>query len=111
LIAYYIYYRVSEKNADETEPLIRAMQARMACRTGITGCLLKKRDEPGLWMEVYEAIADADEFELRLAQIEDEFDIGMFIDGSRHREVFDYEPAGLATCKSGFTEEVRNGKQ
>lgn len=85
---YYIYYRVTEKDADEAERLIRSMQARLACRSGISGRLLKKRDEPGLWMEVYEQIPDPQRFERLLNQAVDEFDIALFADGNRHLECF-----------------------
>ncbi len=85
---YYIYYRVAEHNADEAELLIRSMQARLACRSGINGRLLKKRDEPGLWMEIYEKVADPQAFERLLSQAVDEFDIALFMDGARHQECF-----------------------
>lgn len=85
---YYIYYRISEKDAVEAELLVRAMQARLACRSGIVGRLLKKRDEPGLWMEVYEDVSEPERFEHLLNQAVDEFDLGMFIDGPRKMECF-----------------------
>ncbi len=85
---YYIYYRVSEKNADEAETLVRSMQARLACRSGVAGRLLKKRGEPGLWMEVYEGVAEPEGFERLLNQAADEFDLAMFIDGPRKLECF-----------------------
>jgi len=99
LISIFIYYRVTERNWDEAETLIRAMQARLACRSGITGCLLKKRDEPGLWMEVYESIAQSEAFERQLAQLEEEFDIAMFIDGDRNREVFEADHGSALHCQ------------
>lgn len=85
---YYIYYRISEKDAAEAELLVRAMQARLACRSGVAGRLLKKRDEPGLWMEVYENVAKPQDFERQLDRAVDEFDLGMFIDGARKLECF-----------------------
>lgn len=85
---YYIYYRVSEKNAAEAELLVRAMQARLACRSGVAGRLLKKRDEPGLWMEVYEGVSEPRGFERLLDQAVDEFDLAMFVEGARKMECF-----------------------
>ena len=94
----YIYYRVATRDWHEAETLVRSMQAKLACRTGIHGRLLKKQQEPGLWMEVYESIPQAAAFERRLAQAEDEFDLAMFIHGTRHREVFDADPCPVIAC-------------
>lgn len=85
---YYIYYRVNEQNAAETEQLVRSMQARLACRSGISGRLLKKRDEPALWMEVYEKVANPERFEHLLNQAVDELDLDMFMDSPRKLECF-----------------------
>lgn len=68
------------------------MQARLACRSGVSGRLLKKRDEPGLWMEVYENVADAPRFERLLNQAVDEFDIALFAESPRHQECFTGDP-------------------
>ena len=97
---YYIYYRVSEKDALEAETLVRSMMARLGCRSGITGRLLKKRDEPGLWMEIYENVNDPQRFERLLDQAVDEFDIGMLIDGMRHVECFTGGESIPARCQT-----------
>ena len=99
MISVFIYYRVAERDRDEAETMIRAMQAQLACRSGIAGRLLKKRDEPGLWMEVYEPIAQSEAFERQLALLEDEFNIAMFIDGTRHREVFEAGHGSALHCQ------------
>ena len=59
---YCVWYRVTDDGPD-TQTVLRSMMARLACRTGITGQLMKKCDEPRLWMEVYQGIADAEAFE------------------------------------------------
>lgn len=96
---YYIYYRVSEKEAGEAETLVRSMQARLACRSGVAGRLLKKRDEPGLWMEVYEGVVEPARFERLLDQAVDEFDLAMFLDGTRHSECFLGDEAPATACR------------
>lgn len=94
---YYVWYRVMTDDRD-TETAIRGMMARLACRTGTPGRLLKKRGEPGLWMEVYEGIADPDAFARRMLQVVDEYDVEMFIDGARHVECFVDTAAVPAAC-------------
>jgi hypothetical protein len=99
LIHYYIYYRVSANHADEVETLVRSMQARLACRSGVAGRLLKKRGEPGLWMEVYESVNEPERFERLLNQAVDEFDLAMFVDGVRHTECFAGESTAAPACR------------
>ena len=102
---YYIYYRVSENDADEAETLVRSMQARLACRSGVAGRLLKKRNEAGLWMEVYEDVVEPERFERLLEQAVDEFDLGMFLDGARHTECFLGDAAPAAACRQDSRKE------
>ena len=84
----YVYYRLDPRTVDEAETPIRALMAWLACRTGASTQLLKKRDETLLWMEVYTGIADAGTFERALHNAADEFDIDIFIDGIRQIECF-----------------------
>ncbi len=86
---YYVYYRVAD-NDYETETQVRAMQARLACRSGIAGRLLKRRDDPHMWMEIYDNVADSKHFELHLARAVSEFDVDMFLarDACRSVECF-----------------------
>jgi hypothetical protein len=95
----YVWYRV-EKDDQDTETAVRGMMARLACRTGIAGQLLKKRDEPRLWMEVYAGVADPDGFERLMTQKVDEFDLGMFIDGERRVEAFRADWSAAPSCST-----------
>ncbi len=84
---YYIYYRVLSDDA-ETELLIRGMQARLTCSSGVSGYLLKRSDDPLTWMEVYENVGDEAAFERQMARALAAADIAMFIDGKRIVERF-----------------------
>lgn len=95
---YYIYYRVSAHLEHEAELAVRTMQARLTCRSGVSGRLLKKRDDPGLWMEVYEQVADPDRFERTLNQAIDEFDVSMFMETPRKLECFIGQIHETAVC-------------
>lgn len=46
---------------------IAAMMADLSRRTGVSGRLLVRRDEPATWMEIYEDVADAAMFERELS--------------------------------------------
>ena len=84
----YVYYRLDPRHVDEAETPIRALIARLICRTGVTAQLLKKCDEPLLWMESYAGIVDKEVFLRELSRLADEYDVGVFIDGKRHLECF-----------------------
>ncbi|MFN7085516.1 MAG: DUF4936 family protein [Burkholderiales bacterium] len=66
--SYYIYYRVAADKAEACEAKIRELLATVEEATGISGKLLKKREEPLLWMEIYENVAHAEPFEATLAR-------------------------------------------
>ncbi|NWG75858.1 MAG: DUF4936 family protein [Rubrivivax sp.] len=96
---YFVWYRVSD-DGPETETAVRSMMARLACRTGVAGRLMKKRGEPGLWMEIYEDVADPAAFEARLAQAVDEYDVDMFVADARRMECFTAEPVTPPACSA-----------
>ena len=98
--SYFVWYRV-RADERETETVIRHMMARLACRSGVAGRLLKKREEPRLWMEVYEGVGDPVGFERLLAQAVAEFDVEMFCDDSRHGECFEQTVHGVAAHCAG----------
>jgi hypothetical protein len=76
---YYIYYRIDERDERELETLVRSMQARLKCQTGVEGRLLKKREEPTLWMEIYEGIENGPGFEAALERAVSRFEVDMFL--------------------------------
>lgn len=89
----YVYYRVDVGHQIAAELPIRALMTRMACcAAGVSARLLKKRDEPLLWMESYVGIADAGHFLHELSAAASEFDVGVFINGERHVECFCGDP-------------------
>jgi adenylate kinase family enzyme len=97
LLSYFVWYRVQHDDRD-TETAIRSMMSRLACRSGVSGRLLKKREEAGLWMEIYLDVTDAVIFERLLQQAVDEYDVEMFIDGKRCTECFLADAVIAASC-------------
>ena len=88
-VSYYIYYRVAEPAQAQT--LVRHIQAALKTRTGIVGRLLRKRDDPSTWMEIYEGVAEAGAFEQCLAAAVQatNFPGVLVIGGARHMECFE----------------------
>jgi len=66
--AYYIYYRLRSDCAQAARGRVAELRARLLTRCGVFGRLLTKRDEPDLWMEVYERVEDPTTFEAALAE-------------------------------------------
>ncbi|HEU5282774.1 MAG TPA: DUF4936 family protein [Burkholderiales bacterium] len=67
-LSYYIYYRIAPERTDLARERVAALLDFVARTTGVTGRLLTKRDEPHLWMEVYEPVQETDGFERVLAR-------------------------------------------
>ncbi len=86
---YYVYYRVTQPQ--QAGVAVRGMQSELLVRSGVRGRLLTKRDEPGLWMEVYEGVNDAPAFEAELDRLIAAMKLeGFLAPGSRrHTECFE----------------------
>lgn len=88
-LCYYVYYRVTQPH--QAGIAIRTMQSQLLVCSGVRGRLLTKRDEPGLWMEVYEGVNDAPAFEAELDRLIAAMKLEGFLEpGSRrHTECFE----------------------
>jgi hypothetical protein len=88
-LCYYVYYRVTQ--AQQAGAAVRDMQSQLLVRSGVRGRLLIKRDEPGLWMEVYEGVNYAPAFEAELDRLIAATKLeGFLAPGSRrHTECFE----------------------
>jgi hypothetical protein len=85
---YYVWYRMTG-DPREAAAVVAALQANVAQRTGVTGRLLRRRDDASLWMEIYEAVDDTVAFARALEAAGRAVDIERFaIDGVRHVEAF-----------------------
>ncbi len=98
---YYVWYRVQAGTEAEAETAVRSLQARLACRSGVSGRLLKKRDAAETWMEVYEGVAEPQSFERQLRELAERYDVEMFLDGGRHVECFIGETDAIRSCGKG----------
>jgi hypothetical protein len=54
----FVYYRVREEAAAEAALRVDALFAALAARGMPRGRLMRRRDEPLLWMEVYDPVDD-----------------------------------------------------
>ncbi len=64
---YYIYYRIALERADEAKRIVAAIQDEVLMKAGVRGRLLRRRDDPATWMEVYEDVAEEKAFVASLA--------------------------------------------
>lgn len=87
----YIYYRVDTQRIAGAAQLTRALLDAVRTGSAVSGRLLKKRDEPNLWMEVYENIKDFCLFERVLEGAVKELNVTEFLQPGtgRHTECFE----------------------
>lgn len=89
MIDLYVYYKVAEGRAARLEPLVRAMQARLAGELGVTGQLKRRpesRDGLQTWMEVYAGVGE--QFAPQLDAAAAAAGLAELIEGPRRAEVF-----------------------
>ena len=99
MVDLYVYYKVRSVDAAALAPRVRAFQAGVAERLGVTGQLKRRpdaRDGLQTWMEVYPAVADDFADRLSVAAVVAGLD-GAIV-GARHAEVFVDLPAESAPC-------------
>jgi hypothetical protein len=65
-LSYYVYYKVPGENAERARAAVAEIQRELRRSTGISGRLLRRRDDAATWMEIYEDIADPAQFEAAL---------------------------------------------
>ncbi len=64
---YFVYYRIPAENAGPMHAKTLAMFRDVERDTGVAGRLMRRRDDSGTWMEIYEGVADPAAFEVALA--------------------------------------------
>ena len=66
MISYYVYYRVPADRRAPLRPQIEEVFRAIEQATGVRGRWMRRRDDPGTYMEVYENVADSASFEALL---------------------------------------------
>lgn len=90
-LGYFIYYRVDPARAGLAGERVAQLLDALVRACGVRGRLLKKRDEPNLWMEVYEPVADAGAFEASLQRELERLDFDTVLLSGSHRAVECFE--------------------
>ncbi len=68
-LVFYVYYKVAPEAESSARELAHTLLARISDQSGIRGKLLRRRDDPSTWMEVYEGVPDGTEFEAALTKV------------------------------------------
>ena len=86
----YIYYRVRADHTLPAEAAARAIISAVADHCSSAGRLLQKIDDPLVWMEVYDEVADAEALSRALTDAATESGIERHLEAgsSRHVEKF-----------------------
>jgi Domain of unknown function (DUF4936) len=86
---YYVYYRVTQPQ--QAAIALHSMQSQLLAGSGVRGRVLSKRNEPSMWMEIYEGVNDAAAFEAELDRLVAAMKLETFLEpGSRrHTECFE----------------------
>jgi hypothetical protein len=87
---FYVYYRIRSDAAAGAHASVGRLTRDVEQRTGILGHLVRRMDDPTLWMEVYQNVADATAFEAVLNEAARNAGIDAHIteDGARKIERF-----------------------
>ncbi len=87
---YYIYYKVPPEHLERACAAVLSLQKQLRSRTGISGRLLRRRDDPATWMEIYENVADTAQFEAALLAAVASSNVAQLLapGSSRKREIF-----------------------
>jgi hypothetical protein len=62
-LGYFVYYRIEPARAGQARGLVEHLFEQLHQACGVRGRLLTKRDDPDLWMEIYEPVIDGARFD------------------------------------------------
>ena len=65
---YYVYYKIEPSRLEEVRTAVEKLFAAMERRCSVRGRLMRRRDDPATYMEVYEGVSDEKAFEDVLLQ-------------------------------------------
>lgn len=89
-LVFYVYFKVAPGAESRARELAHALVAEVQRETGVRGTLLRRRDDPSTWMEVYQDVDDGPAFEALLRRLAEtsEFQRVLKEGSSRRLEIF-----------------------
>lgn len=88
---YYVYYRVDPARSMEANAAVQQVGFEVEAELGIPSRRLRKRDEPMLWMEVYENVASVAAFESALEHAVNKSGLLQYLPAGERRHVECFE--------------------
>ena len=83
----YVYYRIDAAHAVAARRAIADVLGRVEARAGVAGRLLRRLDEPLLWMEVYDNVREPGRFEAILDELVAAHGFGQFLAPGARRTI------------------------
>jgi len=68
-VHFYIYYRIATPHGKEARAALTGVMEALAKEFAVSGRFLRSRDDPDLWMEVYENVREPLRFEAQLSSL------------------------------------------
>jgi Domain of unknown function (DUF4936) len=68
-VSYYVYYRVDARHESAARRAVASMLISLEQRTAVIGRLMRRQEDPLLWMEIYDSVRDPLAFETVLSEL------------------------------------------
>ncbi len=83
----YVYYRVTTESRESADTAVSRLFAEVSARTGVAGRIMRREDDPGTWMEVYESVGDTAAFCATLARLSAAVGLDAILGGAEARHI------------------------
>ena len=89
--SFYVYYRVADPGSGSARACAAAIIEDVRAATGVHGRLMRRSEDPGTWMEIYENVPDAAAFERALTRSAEARGLGGYLADASRRVVERFE--------------------
>jgi hypothetical protein len=95
---FYIYYRIRPETAADAHASVSRLTREIEQRTGILGRVVRRMEDPTLWMETYLNVPDAQAFETVLHEAASNAGVDSYLTANSARKVERFRDFGDDPC-------------